>query len=70
MIADGKKRHYLAVRSLSELLRGITSNHNGDFYCLNCFHSYRTETNSKNMKEYAMIMIIVIQKCLLKAIKY
>ena len=22
--------------------RGTTSNHHGDFYCLNCFHSYRT----------------------------
>ena len=28
---------------MSALLRGITSNHNGDFYCLNCFHSYSTE---------------------------
>ena len=27
---------------MSALLRGITSNHNGDFYCLNCFHSYRS----------------------------
>ena len=26
-----------------ELLRGITSNHNEDFYCLNCFHSHTTE---------------------------
>ena len=40
---DDKKWHYLAVKSLSKLLRGITSNHNGDYYCLNCFHSYRTE---------------------------
>ena len=35
--------HYFAVKSISGLLRGITSNHNGDFYCLNCFHSYTTE---------------------------
>ena len=28
---------------MSALLRGVTSNHNGDFYCLNCFHSYSTE---------------------------
>ena len=47
MITDGKKRHYLAVKSLSALLRGIASNHNGDFYCLNCFHSYRTENKLK-----------------------
>ena len=39
---DGKRRHYLAVKSLSALLRGISSSNNGDFYCLNCFHSYRT----------------------------
>ena len=28
---------------LSSLLRGITSKHLGDFYCLNCFHSFATE---------------------------
>ena len=38
---DGERWHYLAVRSLSALLRGISSSNNGDFYCLNCFHSYR-----------------------------
>ena len=37
MITDGEKWHYLAVKSLSALLRGITGNNNGDFYCLNCF---------------------------------
>ena len=41
MITDGKKWHYLAVKSFSTLLRGITSNHNGDFYGLNCLHPYR-----------------------------
>ena len=44
MITDGTSNwHYLAVKSISGLSRGITSNHNGDFYCLNCFHSYTTE---------------------------
>ena len=47
MITDGKKWHYFAVKSLSVLLRGITSNHNGDFYCLNYFHSCRTEKKLK-----------------------
>ena len=41
-ITDGERWYYLAVRSLSALLRGILSSNNGDFYCLNCFHSYRT----------------------------
>ena len=44
---DGEKWHYLAVRSLSTLLRGILSSNNGDFYCLNCFHSYGTHNKLK-----------------------
>ena len=39
--------HYLAVKSISGLARGITSNHNSDFYCLNCFHPYTTERKLK-----------------------
>ena len=35
-------------KNISGLLRGITSNHNGDFYCLNCFHSYTTKKILKN----------------------
>ena len=27
----------------SALLRGITSKHYGDFYCLDCLHSFRTK---------------------------
>ena len=47
MITNGKKWHYLAVKNLSRLLRRITSNLNGDFYYLNCFHSYSTENRLK-----------------------
>ena len=43
MISNGENWHYLIVKNLSRLLREITSNHSGDFYCLNCFHSYRTK---------------------------
>ena len=60
MISDGTKWHYLAVKSLSALLEAVTSNYNGDFYCLNCFHSYSTKEKLKNMKKYVMIMIIVM----------
>ena len=61
MITDKNNRwHYLAVKSLPALFRGITSNHYGDFYCLNCFHSYRTLNKLKNMKEYVIIMITVM----------
>ena len=41
MTTDGKKMVlscYLAVKSLSALLRGTIGNNNGDFYWLNCFH--------------------------------
>ena len=47
MITDSKKLHYLAVKNLSALLRGITSKHEGDFYCLNCFHSDSTKDRIK-----------------------
>ena len=47
MITDGKKWHYHTVKSLSALLRGITSNHKEDFYCLNCFHLYSTKNKLK-----------------------
>ena len=34
------------------ILRGLTSNHNGDFYFLNCFHLYSTEKRlEKHEKE-------------------
>ena len=33
--------NYIAIKKLLALLRGITSKHYGDFYCLNCFHSYQ-----------------------------
>ena len=56
---DGERWHYLAVRSLPALLRGISSSNNGDFYFLNCFHSYRTLNKLKNMREYAITMITV-----------
>ena len=34
MIRNEKGWHYLAVKKLSVLLRGITSKHHGGFYCL------------------------------------
>ena len=45
MITNGEKWHYLTVKNLPGLLRGITSTHHGDFYCLNYFRSYRTTIN-------------------------
>ena len=44
---DDNRWHYLAVKSLPVLFRGRTSNHHGDFYYLNCFHSYTTHNKLK-----------------------
>ena len=51
MITDGKKWHYLAVTNLSALLQGNSSNHEGDFYCLNCFNSYTSKNKLKEHEE-------------------
>ena len=34
--------HYTAIKIIPALLHGITSKHNGDYFCLNCFRSYGT----------------------------
>ena len=49
MITSGKKSCYLAVTNLSALLQGNSSNHDGDFYCLNSFNPY---TSKKKLKEH------------------
>ena len=41
MIADG------LLATLSVLIWGITSNHVGDFYCLNYFYSFRANDKLK-----------------------
>ena len=56
MISNGENWHYLAVKSLARLLRGISSNHNSDYYYLNCFHSYRTENKLNVHKKYMKLL--------------
>ena len=51
MIKYGEKCHYLVVKDLSALFREITSKHEGDFYCLNCFCSCRTKNRLKKHKK-------------------
>ena len=40
----------LALKKLLSLLRGITSKYHGDFYCLNCLHSFPTESKHESHK--------------------
>ena len=74
MITDGEKWYCTALKSeptedgfnrprksLSRLFRGITSNRDGDFYCLNCLHSFRTDNApKKHVKDCVKIMIIAV----------
>ena len=43
--------HYLGVKKLSALFRGITSKNSGDFYCFNCLHSFRTKDKVESYKK-------------------
>ena len=43
MTSNEKGWHYLAAKVLPALLRGITSKHDGNFYCLNSLRSFATE---------------------------
>ena len=62
-ITNGEKWHYIAlksertddglnrsIKSLPRLFRGITSNHSGDLYCLNCLHSFSTDNALKRQE--------------------
>ena len=51
MIADGEKWHYLGVKSLYALFRGIRSKHDGDIYFVTCSQSYTTENKLKKHKQ-------------------
>ena len=49
-IPNGEEWHYFAVKIPSTLLRRITSKHYGDFYCMNCLHSFRTKNKLESHK--------------------
>ena len=43
MIPNAEGWYYFTVKKLSALLTRIMSKHHGEFYCLNCLHSFVTE---------------------------
>ena len=51
MINDGKKQDYLPVTNLSALLSKKSSNHDGDFFYLNCFDLYTSKNELKEHEE-------------------
>ena len=66
---DGYKK---PINSISKLFRVITSNNNGDFYCLGCLHSFRTNNPLKkhkrlcNKHDYCEIVMPTEDKNILK----
>ena len=72
MISDGQKWHYLVVKNLFGLLRGITSNHKEDFYCLRLMSCRNTKNNyiiKYNHGEKSMKLLFVMYadlECLLE----
>ena len=50
MIPNGEGWNYFSVKQLPTLLRGITSKHHVDFYCLNCLYSFATESKRESPK--------------------
>ena len=54
MITDVKKWHYIPVKSLSALLRGIALKNSSNHYCINCLHSFRTENKLKAHENFCI----------------
>ena len=50
MITNREENHYLALKSRptadghNRPIRGVISNLNGDFYCMGCLNSFRTDS--------------------------
>ena len=51
MIPNGEGWHYLAVKNLSALLRGITSKTYSNFYCVNCLRSFKVKNKLKSREK-------------------
>ena len=57
-------------KKISALLHGVTSKHKGDFYYLNCLHSFRTENKRKSHENVCKNKISVELQCHQKRIIY
>ena len=62
--------HYLAVKILPALSRGITSKHCHDFYCVNCLYSFWTKSKLESHKRVCENKDFCNIICLLRVLKY
>ena len=51
MIPNREGCHYILVKALSALLRGIISKYDDEFNCLNCFHSFTKKNKLESSKK-------------------
>ena len=63
MIWKGEEMNYMQYK------KGITLKNDGDFYYLNCLHSFRRKKILNHRKMYVKINVFIILRCLLKKIK-
>ena len=49
MIPNGEEWHYITVKKVPALLRGIRSKHRSNSYCLNCLYFLQQKTNLSHM---------------------
>ena len=56
MISNGERLwHHLGLKKLSALSNRVNSKHHGDFYRLNCLHSFATGKQLESNKEFVKI---------------
>ena len=64
--------HYLTIKNMKRLIRGVTSNNHGDIFCRNCMHSYCTENSLKKHEricindDYCELIMPELNKNILK----
>ena len=51
MIPNGKGWHYLTVKHLLTLLKGITFKQQGELFCFNCIYSFATKNKLESPKK-------------------
>ena len=51
MISKEEKWYYVTVKTLLAFLREMTLKYNGDFYFLNCLHSFRIKNKLESHKK-------------------
>ena len=55
LLEDGKKRHYVAIKNLSRLLRSSTSSHKDKYYfCQNCLQGFHSEEAKTKYLNYCL----------------